>query len=216
MGPAVVKAVSTYIKWALRDVEVDKRLPPTMLVHSYSPDFVEYSAAEEVEGQERVSPDEAAVVRPGDDARGDDARSDDGSGDDDDDDDEEGVSEEAARRFRVSVEQDLEKRVRAMGRTWRDLLRQDNVGEAAPTLYGFAVIQHMILVVSHDANRAKNPVVVLEQISLNDRGLWLWNAMSIAIPINVAKETAHNLFQSLKDKNLFPQAKEAEEEDPDK
>lgn len=225
IGPTVVKAISAYIKWALRDVEVDKRLPSTMMVHGYPTDFIDSTGA--VADSTGAVADSTGAVADSTGAVADNvvvAQSSDvpwrvkaehfSSGDEEDDDEE--VSKELTRQFRLAVEQDLEKRMRAMGRAWRQLLRHTNAGEAAPTLYGFAVTQHMVIVVSYDANRIKNPVVVLGQITLNDRGLWLWNAMSIAIPVNIAKKAVHLLFKRLERKKLIPHPKADKEEDPDK
>jgi len=214
IGPTVVKAISAYIKWALRDVEVDKRLPPTMMVQGYPTDFIDPTGDVADKNRDRGGDtDNTMVARPSEVASG---EEDDDVASRDEDDDDEAASGEVARQFRLAVEQDLEKRMRAMGRAWRQLLRHTNAGEAAPTLYGFAVTQHMVIVVSYDANRIKNPVVVLGQISLNDKGLWLWNAMSIAIPVNVAKKAVHQLFKRLERKKLIPQPKADKEEDPDK
>lgn len=211
IGPTVVKAISAYIKWALRDVEVDKRLPSTMMVHGYPTDFIDSTGA--VADSTGAVADNVVVAQPSDVPWR--VKAEHFSSGDEEEDDEE-VSKELTRQFRLAVEQDLEKRMRAMGRAWRQLLRHTNAGEAAPTLYGFAVTQHMVIVVSYDANRIKNPVVVLGQITLNDRGLWLWNAMSIAIPVNIAKKAVHLLFKRLERKKLIPHPKADKEEDPDK
>lgn len=211
IGPTVVKAISAYIKWALRDVEVDKRLPSTMMVHGYPTDFIDSTGA--VADSTGAVADNVVVAQSSDVSWR--VKAEHFSSGDEEEDDEE-VSKELTRQFRLAVEQDLEKRMRAMGRAWRQLLRHTNAGEAAPTLYGFAVTQHMVIVVSYDANRIKNPVVVLGQITLNDRGLWLWNAMSIAIPVNIAKKAVHLLFKRLERKKLIPHPKADKEEDPDK
>ncbi|KAK1834328.1 hypothetical protein QBC39DRAFT_369236 [Podospora conica] len=207
IGPTVVKAISAYIRWALRDVEVDKRLPPTMMVHAYPKDFAASPEAVEDKNQtqDRGVEDVAVAGSSDDDLEGLDGFADlDAEG------------KKAVRLFQAAVSQHLERKMRAMARAWRQLLRHKNARDAAPTLYGFAVTQHMVLVVSHDANRIKNPVVCLEQITLNERGLWLWNAMSIAIPVNVAKKAVHRLFKSLEQQQLLPEPESGEEEDPDK
>lgn len=216
IGPTVVKAISAYIKWALRDIEVDKRLPSTMMVHGYPTNFIDSTeAVADSTGAvaDNVVVAQSPIVPEREEYQG---FSGDEDEDDEDDEDDEAVSKKHERQFRLAVKQDLEKRMRAMGRAWRQLLRHTNAGEAAPTLYGFAVTQHMVIVVSYDANRIKNPVVVLGQITLNDRGLWLWNAMSIAIPVNIAKKAVHLLFKRLERKNLIPHPKADKEEDPDK
>jgi hypothetical protein len=101
-----------------------------------------------------------------------------------------------ARRFTRAVSRDLEERLVTMGQRWRErLLRDKQRGARAgyvarpPTLYAFAVIQHIVMLASHDAGSASNPVVVLDQVRLNERGQWLWNALSLALPVNMARDT---------------------------
>jgi hypothetical protein len=104
-----------------------------------------------------------------------------------------------ARRFTRAVSRDLERRLRNRGQRWRDALRnRSGKGYIAqpPTLYAFAVIQHIVMLASHDSTESTNPVVVLEQIRLNDRGQWLWNALSIALPINLARDALNGMWNT--------------------
>ena len=137
--------------------------------------------------------------------------------DDPDDDEKEDEAQRAARRFTLAVSRDLERRLRGMGAQWRELLGVDGgkkgkrVVAPPPTLCAFAVIQHIVLLASHDASSAKNPVVVLEQVKLNDRGQWLWNALSLALPVNMARDAMNRMWET----GVVVAEDAGEEDDPD-
>lgn len=183
IAPTVVKGIKGYIKWALRDAQLDKDSALlNMLVRAYPPDF-RGDDDHESEGSEFApSPvsDEGKQSGKND-------------GDDEDDDATEG---QRAMRFTRAVSRDLEKRLLDLAQRWRELVRDQRCGrweEEPPTLYAFAVIQHVVMLASHDPMSPLNPVVVLEQVSLNDRGQWLWNALSIALPISMARDALYYL-----------------------
>lgn len=101
-----------------------------------------------------------------------------------------------------------------MGQRWRDSLRNSKgKGYIAqpPTLYAFAVVQHIVMLASHDSGAPTNPVVVLEQVRLNDRGQWLWNALSIAIPVNMARDALCEMW----DTGVVVAEHDQSESDPD-
>jgi hypothetical protein len=109
------------------------------------------------------------------------------------------TEEEQQRLFMEAISQDVEKRLRNRGQRWRELLRDDEgrgYGAQPPTLYAFAIVQHIVMVASHDPSDTKHPVVVLEQVRLNNRGHWLWNALALAIPINVARDSLDRLWDT--------------------
>lgn len=193
IAKTVVRGIRGYIKWAMRDVGIDMRKTQlNLLVQAYPPDFRADDDSEAVEsdfapspvssneyqGQEMVGTDEykdKAVETF------------------------EAAEAERARRFTQAVSRDLERRLLDMGRRWRDRLRtKKGKGLIAPppTLYAFAVIQHIAMLASHDPSSSENPVVVLEQVRLNDRGKWLWNALSIALPINMARDALNSMWET--------------------
>ncbi|KAK4141085.1 uncharacterized protein C8A04DRAFT_14374 [Dichotomopilus funicola] len=179
---AVVKGVRGYIKWAMRDLGVDQRKSQlNMLVRAYPPEF-----------------------------RGDDDSEEDMRYDLDSDE----TDQRRALRFTRAVSRDLEKRLRSLGQEWRSLLRKKKGTSHVPqppTLYAFAVIQHVVMVVSHDPASANNSVVVLDQVQLNERGQWLWNALSIALPINLARDALDKLWGT----GALVRYEEDHEDDPD-
>lgn len=162
-----------------------------MLVQEYSPNFRGDGEYESIES------DFSPSVTSGDE-NGDAAGTGGGGGGDDRGDD--GLTEaQRQRRFTRAVSRDLEKRLLDMGQRWRRLLRDDDGrGYIAqpPTLYAFAIVQHIVMLASHDSGASTNPVVVLEQVRLNDRGQWLWNALSIALPVNIARDTLYRMWDT--------------------
>jgi hypothetical protein len=198
MEPAVVKAIQTYIKWALKDAGVNTKLfPPMFFVHAYpinSPDFhMERPEGEDDDSSRKdggATSTEGRASAAGDDTRMDLDQTDSG--------DESTSDDEDTRRFTHWLDRSRHAKMRGLGERWREFIasnrRRNSRGEEiqieAPTLFGFAVVQHAVIIASHDASSSDNPVIALEKISLNDRGLWLWNALSLAIPINVGKMQA--------------------------
>lgn len=183
MEPIVVKTISNYIKWGLKDALVlHKLMPPLFFVHAYPIDTpgyrMEWSSDEEDE----------SPLKKGAAGEGREHESEMGKHDDD-----KLASDEETRRFTRWMDRSLHIKMRALGERWRAFLsnparpngNQYNIDP--PTLFGYAVVQHAVIIVSHDTSKADNPVVVMDKVSLNNRGLWLWNALSLAIPVNVGK-----------------------------
>lgn len=190
IAKAVVRCIRGYIKWAMRDVGIDMRkTPPNIMVRAYPPDFRGSDASDSEESDFAPSPvsssndEEEDGVVGGTGIRRDEAA----------------LEAQRARRFTQAVSRDLESRLLRLGQRWRDLLRdQGGKGFIArpPTLYAFAVIQHIAMLASHDPSSPSNPVVVLEQIRLNDRGQWLWNALSLALPVNMARDALNRMWDT--------------------
>jgi hypothetical protein len=106
-------------------------------------------------------------------------------------DDENLVNEDETRLFGEWVDKDISSKMQDLGKQWRDLLEK-TFGDASPveppTIFGFAVVQHVVMLVSHDTSSPDNPTPVLDKVELKgEGGLWLWNALSIAIPVNVGR-----------------------------
>lgn len=189
IAPAVVKCIRAYIKWAMRDAGIDKQ--KTMLnlvVQSYPPDFQgdDESDTSDLSDLSDLTPSSSPVSeahegepvnasRAVTDAEGEQRR---------------------VERFTQAVSRDVEKRLLQMGQGWRAVFRKAS-GKGfvypPPTLYAFAVIQHIVLLASHDPASSTNPVIVLEQVHLNDRSQWLWNALSLALPINMARDALNDM-----------------------
>ncbi len=184
IAPTVAKGIRGYIQWAMRDAGIDKRRTQlNMLVRVYPPDFRDDDASE---GSDFAP---SPVSNPEDQGQ-----ALDGAVEAD-----EADEAQRARRFTRAISRDLEKRLRDMGQRWRDLLRDDKgKGFIAqpPTLYAFAVVQHVVLLASHDSGSSTNPVAVLWQVRLNDRGKWLWNALSLALVINLARDALNQMWDT--------------------
>ncbi|KAK4448081.1 hypothetical protein QBC34DRAFT_118514 [Podospora aff. communis PSN243] len=218
MELAVVKAIQGYIKWALKDAGINTKLfPPMFYVHGYpinSPDF-RVPEGEDDESYRKDGGARSTEGRAG--AVGDDTRMDLDQTDSDD----ENSDDEDTRRFTQWLDRSLHTKMRGLGERWREFIasnqRRTSRGEEIqiepPTLFGFAVVQHAVIIVSHDASSSDNPVIALEKISLNDRGLWLWNALSLAIPINVGKMEAAEISSIFQEQFKFTNEDSAD--DPD-
>ncbi|KAK4099684.1 hypothetical protein N658DRAFT_517190 [Parathielavia hyrcaniae] len=192
-----VKGIRNYIKWALQDAGIDKRKSQlNMMVLGYPPEFQGNDDSQD--GESDFAPSPVSSHGDADPETADDAVK---AGDKKKHRQFNAEPDEAqrARRFTRAVSRDLERRLLSMGQRWRERLRQKRGGKGfvarPPTLYAFAVIQHIVMLASHDAGSAANPVVVLEQVRLNERGQWLWNALSLALPVNMARD-ALNEFRS--------------------
>ncbi|KAL2200689.1 hypothetical protein P885DRAFT_28381 [Corynascus similis CBS 632.67] len=191
IAKTVVKSIRGYIKWAMRDAGIDMRKTPlNILVRAYPPDFRGDQGYESEESDFAPSPassneEHLGYMGDADNGMNDEAMK--------------AAEAQRARRFTHAVSRDLESRLLNMGQRWRNRLRDTrSKGFIAqpPTLYAFAVVQHIAMLASHDPSSSTNPVVVLEQVRLNDRGQWLWNALSIALPINMARDALNGMWET--------------------
>ncbi|KAK3294650.1 uncharacterized protein B0H64DRAFT_191757 [Chaetomium fimeti] len=193
IAKTVVRGIRNYIKWAMRDVGIDMRKTQlNLLVQAYPPDFRADDDSEAVESDFAPSPvssnEDQEVEMSGNDEHKDNVVE-----------VFEATEAQRARQFTHAVSRDLERRLLNMGQRWRDRLRVKGgkgLIAAPPTLYAFAVIQHIAMLASHDPSSSTNPVVVLEQVHLNDRGKWLWNALSIALPVNMARDALNGMWET--------------------
>ncbi|KAK4187089.1 hypothetical protein QBC35DRAFT_515721 [Podospora australis] len=211
----IARTLRNYIKWSMKDAGLDYKINlPTIIVRQYRANFV---GEEEMDVDSNDVPDDRSVTDLSESYS---------------------ISEVAGeapeanhqRRFLTAMSNDLEKRMRDLGRNWRLLLKKENGEQTAaaeqpaegrrsrrasyitapPTLYAYAIIQHMIIIVSYDSGSPKSPVVTLETVSLNDRGLWLWNALSLAIPANMARDALYDMRDT-----GFIVPEQPDESDPD-
>jgi hypothetical protein len=163
----IVKGIKKYIDWSLRDAGMDgTKTESTIMVLQFSPDF---------RGDGEHDSMESGFTSSG------------------------GDTSRDVIRFTRAVDKELEKRFHELGQRWRALL-WDNSSKRfraePPTLYALSVVQHVVMLTSHDSSNSMNPVVVLDQINLNERGLWLWNALSIALPVNMARDGLCKLWDT--------------------
>ncbi|KAK3390992.1 hypothetical protein B0H63DRAFT_129367 [Podospora didyma] len=168
----IVKTIRAYNKWAMKDTGVDlKDALPILAVKGYELDF----NGGDVDGDV-----DSGWGTP--------------SEDDEDDDEEEG-EEEGDDDLVHAMSRDMERTLKRMGSRWRHLLRSEGqTGQTRfaiqpPTLYLFGVHQHTILLTSFDPSVRRSRVIVLETMRVRERGDWLWNALSIAIPVNIARQS---------------------------
>ncbi|KAM7200034.1 hypothetical protein V8F20_005455 [Naviculisporaceae sp. PSN 640] len=124
------------------------------------------------------------------------------------------TDEQIMEQFTEAVSRDIEDRLSLLARTWRGLLwdkRTKGYPMRPPTVYAFAVVRSVVLIASLDSADESKPVITLNQINLNDRGQWLWNALSLAIPISVIRDAIYH--------TRYPQAvvpkEDYEDDDPD-
>ncbi|KAK3688380.1 hypothetical protein B0T22DRAFT_151844 [Podospora appendiculata] len=165
IGPTVVKGIMSYYKWAIRDAKLEKvGIFPTLVVKNYPPSF-----------RRRLDP--SSGTDPVDETFL--------------------TTAERQKLFTDAVTADIQEKLLAMGSAWRDILRDHKTSSwlmTPPTLFAIAVVQHLALLVTLDPrDEPKRPVVVIEQIRFNDRGLWLWNALSVAIAINMLRDEIYKL-----------------------
>jgi hypothetical protein len=187
IAPTVVKTLQKYIKWAHQDAGVDElELHPIILVEQYNPG--------EFRGKSK--------------------------NDDDKDDADHFLLTDIERqeRFTKAVSADLQERLSGLGQLWRQYFcdegdKGDYTAKKPPTLYAFAVVQHIVMLVSQDASDSSNPIVVMEQVRLNDRGQWLWNALSIALPVNMVRDALHSMWT--RDVDVRPSVEKPQNDDPD-
>jgi hypothetical protein len=208
IAPTVVKGILSYHKWALQDAKLDKlKTLPALFVRSYPPGFSGGDVDEDSNDDESRDMDEYEPM----DIDGDEGK----KKDFDETTDEDGLTNRRRQwRFTQAVSRDLKRRLLRMGQDWRDYLYNDELEDyivPPPTLYAFAVVQHIVMLVSHDSSSRKNPVVVIDHIRLNNRGHWLWNALSIAIPIQMARKAVCRTM----DPNGIMENIPIEEDDPD-
>ncbi|KAK0745083.1 hypothetical protein B0T21DRAFT_97366 [Apiosordaria backusii] len=157
----IVKAIRNYIKWSIKDASINPRKDlPIVLVHDYTAQLLQGNSIE-------VDPDSSAL-------------------DSDEEHDDEGSAYD--RQVEDVMSRSIKKRLKSLGKRWRTVLLEGNKFVAKPpTLYQFSVIQHMVMLSSYDPSSPSNPIIILDQFPMNDRGQWLWNALSIAIPVHMAR-----------------------------
>lgn len=60
--------------------------------------------------------------------------------------------------------------------------------EQPPLLYGFMIIQHIVMIITLDASHPDNKFLVCaDALDLSQADQWLWNALALALPVNMAR-----------------------------
>lgn len=78
-----------------------------------------------------------------------------------------------------------------------------------PLLCAFAIVQYMLMVVSLDSASPDSEVIVLVELDMSQPYQWLWNALAIALPVNMARDSLWELKNSLSEEDRM----EVEEEE---
>ncbi|KAK4204903.1 hypothetical protein QBC40DRAFT_74624 [Triangularia verruculosa] len=191
----IVKAIRNYIKWSMMDASITPRKDlSVVLVHDYTAQIHNL---------------------PPSSSRGNSMEADPESSVDDSDEEQEredGYDDHTAKiEIEYLMSRSIKKRLRALGKRWREVLMKNKTFVAEPpTLYQFSIIQHMVVLSSYDPSSPKNPIIILDQFPMNDRGQWLWNALSIAIPVHLARDA---MIELLDVEGVT--AEEGESDDPD-
>jgi hypothetical protein len=57
-----------------------------------------------------------------------------------------------------------------------------------PLLYGFMIIQHIVMIITLDSSHPDNKFLVCaDALDLSQADQWLWNALALALPVNMAR-----------------------------
>ncbi|KAB5532576.1 hypothetical protein GE09DRAFT_1227759 [Coniochaeta sp. 2T2.1] len=198
IGSVLKKALKRYVSWAIYDAGVEDRVfIPTVEVYEFNP----RKWAGRVRRRSKAGSKGPAI-------KAEPASLADWPSDDDD---------EALSSDPISDE--VEARLRRMAaRHRKDLVAPETAHlpeymwqfrEPPPLLFAFVILQHMVMVVSLDAGRADNEVVVFSELDMGRADQWLWNALAIALPVHMARDALWERRERL------PVVERMEVDDPD-
>lgn len=188
----IVKVLKRYISWAKQDAGVShKDFPPVVIIRAYPLGFATGS------GQVKIKVEEddstifgATLLGVGEDrasATGEDAMVDRVSA--------LHVDERPAVQRVSAVSEDIEQRLQDLAKRQRSYYADKEAGGnltiRPPTLYAFAVVAHIAMLVSLDSITEDSPMVVLDTIDFSRVDQWLWNALSVALPVNMARDSMY-------------------------
>ncbi|KAK1776069.1 hypothetical protein QBC45DRAFT_228551 [Copromyces sp. CBS 386.78] len=94
--------------------------------------------------------------------------------------------------FAHEVSASVRKRVDGVAQRWCEVLMDEDTGEYVaepPTIFVFTVVQHTLVLSTYDAASPEQGVVQIEEVKFNARGLWLWNSLTVAIAVHMARDT---------------------------
>ena len=109
--------------------------------------------------------------------------------------------EKEANSLIGNIEIDIRDRIQSLADRHRIDIMDTASGETPPVLFAYAVIHNFIMVVCLDGSDANGTVMVLDRLSLSDPSQWLWNALSLVFPIQVARDALHARRDTLRDRN---------------
>lgn len=81
--------------------------------------------------------------------------------------------------------------------------------EQPPIVYGFMILQHMVMVVNLDSSSPDNDLVVYAELDMSLADQWLWNALALALPVHMARD---DLWEK---RDRLPMLEVTEIDDPD-
>ncbi len=169
----IVKALHNYIDWAEEDAGVaDKKVIPVVEVYHYSSSFG-------FRPEENVKEEQPGWQSP--------------------------LEEQEHEKLLDNIQADIELRMRRLAAWHRDNLADDIEPTGwtymPPILFAYAVIHNVVIIVCHDSSDPDAPVSVLEHLSLASPSQWLWNALTLAIPIHFARDHLYMARGFMKDKD---------------
>lgn len=98
----------------------------------------------------------------------------------------------ARKDFAHEVSANVKKKVEAVAQRWCEVLMDEDTGDYVaepPTIFVFTVVQHTLVLSTYDAAWPEQGVVQIEHVNFNARGLWLWNSLTVAIAVHMARDT---------------------------
>ena len=96
------------------------------------------------------------------------------------------------KNFAHEVSETVKRKAEDAAQRWREALFDEDSGEYVaepPTIFVFTVMQHILMVSTYDAASPELGVVQIEDVKFNARGLWLWNSLTVAIAVHMARDT---------------------------
>ena len=94
--------------------------------------------------------------------------------------------------FAHEVSASVRNKVEDVAQRWREVLMDEDSGDYVaepPTIFVFTVVQHTLVLSTYDAAWPEQGVVQIEEVKFNARGLWLWNSLTVAIAVHMARDT---------------------------
>jgi hypothetical protein len=194
IGGVLRRQLRRYVAWAAYDAGVeDRAYAPTMQVYEFDPRRwaarVRAAAAAAAAAKRTVSAGDAVEIKT--EPASSDWGSDEEEGGEEDNDNEpvvdsDPISDEVERRLRRLAARHRQDLVTPES---RHLLEHEwTYTEPPPLLFAFVIVQHMVMVVSLDPSRPDAEIVVFSELDMSLADQWLWNALAIALPVNMARD----------------------------
>lgn len=78
-----------------------------------------------------------------------------------------------------------------------------------PLLFAFVVVQHMVMIINLDSSHPENEIIVFVEINMSEADQWLWNALAVTLPVQVARDALWAIKDTLSEVEMM------EVDDPD-